>query len=47
MTIFAAFRKGQFLPKLVTFTIFSKNPESIPGFNQVAVAEPNSGPPHR
>ena len=46
MTIFAAFRKGQILTKLVTFTIFSKNAESIPGINQVPMAPPNRGPLH-
>ena len=46
MTIFAAFRKGQILTKLVTFMIFSKNAESIPGINQVPMAGPHIGPSH-
>ena len=30
MTIFAAFREGQFLTTLVTYKIFPENPEAIP-----------------
>ena len=45
MSLFAAFREGQFLRKQ-SRSLFLKNPEAIPGISQEPMVWPNSGPLH-